>query len=283
ALAEADVQMGRLVDALMAAGRWGSTVLIVLSDHGMDYSPAGPTNAISTQGTLDGLAACFEPMQAVASGGSELIYVLDRAAPLADRQAALRAARACLLGTEDCATLCPGTTPPLSLGSIETAWYNVDDPLDAAGNMPANVRSQHPVAGDLLLSAADGGKFAEPDQSSANGQIPGNHGHPVTFHNTFLVTGGSPWVKQGQSIAPSTAPPDPLTTDWYLTRLPEQAETIDVAPTVAWLLGLAIADADFPDFAAQGQGFDGRVLKEAFTQFDADPDAAPPTACGRFD
>jgi len=283
ALTEADTQIGRLVDALQTAGRWDSTVLIVLSDHGMDYSPAGPANAISTQATLNDLGACYEPMQAVASGGSELIYVLDRSAPLADQQAAVRAARACLLGTQDCATLCAGTTRPLNAANIATAWYNVDDALDPAGNMPASVRSRHPGAGDLFLSAGAGGKFAEPDPSSANGQIPGNHGHPVTFHNTFLITGGSPWIKPGQSIAPSVTPPATLDTAWYLQRLPEQAETIDVAPTVAWLLGLDIPAEEFPDFAERGKTFDGRVLKEAFTQFDGDASAASPTVCGRFD
>jgi len=283
ALAEADAQIGRLVDALMAAGRWDSTVLIVLSDHGMDYSPAGPAAAISTQAMLDALGACFEPMQAIVSGeGSESIYVLERSAPLADRQAALRGARACLLGTQDCATLCPGATRPLNAGNIATAWYNADDALDADGAMPASVQSRHPQAGDLVLAAADGHKFAEPNALDSSGQIPGNHGHPVTFHNTVLVTGGSPWVRQGASVAPSAAPPDPPTVEWYLTRLPEQAETLDVAPTVAWLLGLQVPEEAFPDYAERGKGFDGRVLTEAFTQFDAGAAAPPPTVCGRF-
>lgn len=279
ALTEADTQIGNLVQALQDAGRWDSTVLIVLSDHGMDYSPAGPANAISTQATLTALGACVEPMQAIVSGeGSESIYVLDRAAPLASRQAAVRAARACLLGTGDCAALCPGATRPVNAASIATAWYNRDDALDPAGSPPASVQSRHPAAGDLVLTAADGYKFAEPNALDESGQIPGNHGHPVTFHNTLLVTGGSPWVKRAQSIAPSVAPPDPLTTEWFLERLPEQAETIDVAPTVAWLLGIDIPAEEFPD----GRGFDGRVLGEAFTQFDGNARPSSPTTCGRF-
>jgi hypothetical protein len=283
ALATADAQIGRLVDQLTAAGRWSSTVLIVLSDHGMDYSPPGPLNAISTQATLDALGACHEPMQAIVSGeGSESIFVLDRFAATADKQAALRAARACLLGTQDCATLCPGAVRPAGAANIATAWYNADDPADAAGTMPASVRSRHPEAGDLVLAVAEGYKFAEPDVLDSSGQIPGNHGHPATLHNTVLVSGGSPWVKQGVSVAPSIAAPAVPTTDWYLTRLPEQAETIDVAPTVAWLLGLGIRNSDFPDYAELSLGFDGRVLSEAFGQFDLDPAAAPPTRCGRY-
>jgi hypothetical protein len=282
ALAEADAQVGRLVDALIAAGRWESTVLIVLSDHGMDYSAPGPLAAISTQGTLDALAACHEPMQAVASGGGELIYVVDRAATAGDRQAALRAARACLLGTQDCAALCPGATRPLNADGIEVAWYNAFDALDPDGSMPLSVVSSHAEAGDLMLAAGDGYKFAEPDPLGANGQIPGNHGHPVTLHNTMLVSGGSPWVRQGVAVAPSVAPPAVATTEWHLTRLPEQSETIDVAPTVAWLLGLEIADSDFPDYAERSLGFDGRVLTEAFTQFEAGASAPAPTRCGRY-
>lgn len=277
ALTEADTQIRNLVTALRDAGRWDSTVLIVLSDHGMDYSPAGPANAISTQATLGALGACFEPMEAIVSGeGSESIYVLDRTAPLADRQAALRAARACLLGTQDCATLCAGATRPVNASNIATAWYNVADPLDPDGTFPASLESTHPNAGDLVLTAGDGGKFAEPNALDSSGQIPGNHGHPETFRSTFLITGGSPWVKQGVSVAPSVASPTPF------DRLPEQSETVDVAPTVAWLLGLDIPAAEFPDFAERGKGFDGRVLKEAFVQFDTNPDAPPPTVCGRF-
>ena len=184
----------------------------------------------------------------------------------------MRAARACLLGTADCAALCPGATRPLNAQNIATAWYNADDPQDPDGTMPASVRSRHGRSGDLVLAAAAGYKFAEPQPTAADGQIPGNHGHPATLHNTVLVAGGAPWVKRGVSVAPSVAPPAPLTTEWYLQRLPEQAETVDIAPTVAWLLGLGVPDG----------AFDGRVLAEAFTPFDGNPDAPPPTQCGRY-
>lgn len=278
ALAEADAQVGRLVDELVALGRWPHTVLFVVSDHGMDYSAPGPFDVISTQAALDNLAACTLPMQAIVSGeGTESIYVLDRTAPQAERQTAQRAARACLLGTQDCAALCPGAYAPINWSNIETAWYREDDFLDAAGNMPLSLRAAHPSSGDLVLTAAMGAKFGEPDPSSPSAQIPGNHGHPATFRNTFLIAGGSPWVKPAQSIAPSVASPVPL------DRLPEQSETIDVAPTVAWLMGLRIEPEGFPDFPARTQGFDGRILKEAFVQFDADANAPSPSDCGRFD
>ena len=210
-------------------------------------------------------------MLAVQNGGSDSLYVLDRSLPLAQRQAALRAARACLIGTQDCATLCPGATRPTNAAQIVGAWYTADDAADADGTMPASLAAKHPNLGDLVLVAAQGFKFSEPDQSG--NPIPGNHGHPVTFRNTMLISGGSPWVKKGQIIAASNPALTPF------DRLPEQSENVDILPTVAWLLGLNIQPADFPE----GSGFDGRILTQAFTQFDAAASAASPTVCGRFD
>ena len=274
-LPDTDAQVGALVDELQASGRWASTVLFVVSDHGMDFSAAGPATVVTSQAMLDSLGACFEPMIAVPSGGTESISVLDRGAPLGDRQAALRAARACLLG-EGCA--CGATAPP-NAGLIEGAWYTVMDALDADGTMPPAIASGHANLGDLTVFAKSTGKFGDPPMSPdfAGSFIPGNHGHPVTLHNTFIVSGGSPWVKTAQSIAASVASPTAL------DRLPEQSENVDLAPTIAWLLGLDLPAQEFPDYAQRAKAFDGRILKEAFTQFDADPDAPPPTVCGRFE
>jgi len=273
-MVDTDQQVGRLVNALQP--RWADTVLFVVSDHGMDYSPPGPVNAISTQATLDAVGACTTPMKAIPSGGTEGVYVLDRALALDQRQAALRAARACVLGSGSCANLCPGVPAPANAARISGAWYSTDDPSDSAGNMPLVIDSHSGNVGDLTLFAAAAGKFAEP-QTDPNGVIPGNHGHPSTLRSTFLITGGSPWVKKPQLIAASVASPS------VYDRLPEQSENVDVAPTVAWLLGLGIEPGEFPDYPEHDSGFDGRILKEAFAQFDGDPGAASPTVCGRFD
>jgi hypothetical protein len=265
-----DLQLSRLVSALESSGRWNDTVMIVVSDHGMDYSLPGPSAAISTQPALDGLAACYAPMTAVQNGGTDSIFVNDRSLPQVERQAALRAARACLLGTADCNALCPGASRPGNADNIAFAWYTLADPTDPLGQMPPTINSGHPNLGDLVLVAAQGFKFSEPGASG--NPIPGNHGHVATLHNFTLVTGGSPWVKRGLRVRPSFLSPGPF------DRLPEQSENIDIAPTVAWLLGLRIDADDFPD----GAGFDGRVLKEAFVQFDGNFDAPEPTVCGRF-
>ncbi len=269
-LADTDLMLGRLVSQLQSEGRWDSTVLIVVSDHGMDYTLPGPVQGLSVQPLLNQMAACYAPMQAVQNGGTDSIYVTDRTRPLAERQAAVRAVRACVLGTADCDALCAGASRPYNAENVAYGWYTQDDPTDPAGTMPDSIRSKHPHLGDLVLVAAGGLKFSEPDESG--NPIPGNHGQLATVHNFMLVTGGSPWVRKGQVVAASAANPGPL------DRLPEQSETIDVAPTVAWLLGLGLRDRDFPD----GAGFDGRVLGEAFVQFDGTANPPSPSVCGRF-
>ena len=272
ALEDTDTQLGLLMDALQ--DRWENTVLFLVSDHGMDYST--PDSYINVQPTLDGLQSCLGGMVAIDNGGTDSIYLTDRSQTLADRQTVLRSLRACLLGTApcDCGVGRPNGGPSdfgNNFDNIEFAWYTVDDPTDPAGTMPASLDSKHSNLGDLVLTAKTGFRFSE-DARQSN-PIPGNHGHPVTLRNTLIVSGGSPWVKQGQVINASIANPT------VFDRLPEQSENVDIAPTVAWLLGLNLKPSDFPD----GQGFDGRVLKEAFVQFDTNPDAASPTVCGRFD
>jgi ectonucleotide pyrophosphatase/phosphodiesterase family protein 5 len=279
ALPETDTQVGRLVDQLVSSGRWENTVLFIVSDHGMDYSDAGPVTLISTQDMLDTVGACHGvPMSAVPSGGTESIYVTDRALPLAQRQAALRQVRACLLDDPACSVGCMGAAAPMNAALIAGAWYTADDPADAAGSMPLVIESRHANLGDLTVFADATGKFGDPPGSDGylGGFIPGNHGHPLTLHNTLIVAGGSPWVKKGQVIAPSVASPT------VYDRLPEQSENVDLAPTIAWLLGLSIEPGQFPDYPTFANGFDGRVLKEAFVQFDGNANAPSPTACGQF-
>ena len=113
----------------------------------------------------------------------------------------------------------------------------------------------------------------EPTEGPINPSKPNSCvGFAITFRNTMLISGGSPWVKKGQIIAASNPALTPF------DRLPEQSENVDIMPTVAWLLGLDIKPADFPE----GSDFDGRILTQAFSQFDTNTTAASPTVCGRF-
>ena len=70
-----------------------------------------------------------------------------------------------------------------------------------------------------------------------------------------MVGGGAAFVKHQQIVGRRAALP-------ALERDAAQSENVDVAPTVAWLLGLPTS------------GYDGRVLREAFDL------SASPSHCG---
>ncbi|MDI9918662.1 alkaline phosphatase family protein [Rhodococcus sp. IEGM 1379] len=82
--------------------------------------------------------------------------------------------------------------------------------LPAEFNLGAN-------AGDVVAFCSQGWRFSDPTPLS--NPIPGNHGHSVTLPIPFFLSGGHPALDGGRALA-------------------EQARTIDVAPTVAALLGL---------------------------------------------
>ena len=90
-----------------------------------------------------------------------------------------------------------------------------------------------PQAGDLVCYCRQGWRFTDPEPVS--NPIPGNHGHPVTEPIPFLVAGGHPAVRRGQVLSTG-------------------ARTVDVAPTVGALFGLA---------PPRG-GYDGIIRAAAF-------------------
>jgi len=92
-------------------------------------------------------------------------------------------------------------------------------------------------AGDLVAYCRAGWRFSDP--TVVSNPIPGNHGHPTTEPIPFFIAGGSPRV--GTSLTLSDA-----------------ARTVDVAPTVGALFGLA---------APRG-GYDGTARTAAFTDGD---------------
>lgn len=87
---------------------------------------------------------------------------------------------------------------------------------------PAELRLG-PRAGDLVATCHQGWRFSDPTPLS--NPIPGNHGHEVTLPIPFFISGGHRVVRHGQTID------RPVT-------------TLDVAPTVAHLFGLAHEDMD---------------------------------------
>jgi hypothetical protein len=167
----------------------------------------------------------FFPVQ---NGGTASYFLTNPADPMRDSK--LMMARAALLATT----------------GVESAWYremnSVDPGIDTL--LPAHFRARHPNIGDLVAAAVPGYRFSEPDL--LGNPIPGNHGHKLTLHNTFMIGGGAPFVRQ-QVVSEPDSPVD------NFERRAAQSENVDVAPTVAWLFGL------------NAGGFEGRVLREAFS------------------
>lgn len=275
-------------------------------------------NSVSTQPMLDALnTSCgLAKMDAVQNGGTNSIAVTDTTASATDIDNALLAARACVMNKNganasatapaSCTSVLTSVVAPASLLACQTAvtavpdvgfdqiehgWYSNPDlyvagnalrgglNADTGGIMPPSIKSRHANIGDLVFVMAAGSKFSEPDVTG--NPILGNHGHMPTIHNTIIVSGGASFLATGQDITIGS-------TD-HFSRDALQSENIDVAATVAWVLGLNIQDTDFPDFNRldfpdYGQtpiarkGFDGRVLIEAFNI----PIGTPPSTCGLF-
>ena len=80
-----DQHVGSIVQTLQDAGKWDNTVMIIVSDHGMDFD--GGTGGLATsplthdivvQGMLDELPGCgLEPMMAVQNGGTDSLYITN--------------------------------------------------------------------------------------------------------------------------------------------------------------------------------------------------------------
>ncbi len=227
-----DTLIRLFIESLRQAGRWERTVMFVVSDHGMDWSV--PPNFVDLDAALESLGGLFIAY----NGGTASIYLTDSAERGATAgYTRLKSARAMVA----------------ALPGVEHAWYTQPNPQDAGQELPASLASGHENFGDLVATARAGYRMAQ--MASDNNLIAGNHGHLPTFHNTFMIGGGAVFV-QHQQIAEPDSPVAPL------ERRPNQSENLDVAPTVAWLLGMP-TDA-----------YDGRVLREAFDL------PAPPSHCG---
>lgn len=233
-LLDTDIRIGMLVDELKAQGRWENTIMFIVSDHGMDWSQ--PLDFINAQSTLDGIGG----LAAIQSGGTDSIYLTDQSerGTVAGNQR-LKQARDALL----------------AVNGIANVWYTFPNPEDPGDEkvLSSVFNSAHENMGDMVLSAEDNFRFSDPGPQ--DNPIPGNHGHEVTLHNTFMISGGASFIQQ-QTIAELDEPVS------HLERRPGQSENVDVAPTVAWLLGMSQS------------GFEGRVLNEAFSV------GSSPSNCG---
>lgn len=244
-IALADQQVKRLVDELKARGEWEKTVLILLSDHSMDTTPA-KTNLT---GSFTRAGVPKDRFTVVQNGSLDAVYLADRTDP--QRFELLKQMRATALAT-------PG---------VVEALYREPNPVD--GDIANTLDAVHPGwhaagerSGDLVVTHASGGAFSDPGLTS--NPIPGNHGGPQTRDNFFAVTGGGAYLRQQR--VEGTAGPQFDDTE----ANPGQAENVDAAPTVMGLLGLAP-----PRDSA------GRFLGEAF-DLSALPGRGAPAAAARI-
>jgi putative cell wall-binding protein len=242
-LQTADLQVRRIVEELVASDRWGSTVFLVTSDHGMDWS--FPDRIVDLAGAFDADADLAGEYVVALNGGAAMYALLSPNAPGAP--ARLEKMRAIALAAD----------------GVDEALYA--RPNAADGGSAHSVGTVHPDwaltgdhVGDLVVTVESGwrlnhdGPFTNP--------IPGNHGHVPTLPIPVIVAGGHPAIRQ-QVVAPPAGLGDG-------DRSPTQAENIDMGPTVAWLLGLNPPPG----------GFDGRVLDEAFTSRPSPRVASSPVA-----
>jgi hypothetical protein len=161
ALASTDLQVGRFVDHLRAAGKWEGSVVVVLADHSMDWSV--PTNLISVDSILTARPDLRASVQIGQNGGADLLYWTGSAAGRVR-------------------------------GLAEVRRLVAAHPGVLAVHRPGELRLG-PEAGDLIAYCRAGWRFTDPTPLS--NPIPGNHGHPATEPIPFMVSGGHPAVRCG--------------------------------------------------------------------------------------
>ncbi len=166
ALADTDLQVRRLVDALRSQGKWDSSLLVVLADHSMDWSL--PQQTISLTPALEKDASLVGRFAVSQNGGADLVYWTGAASARSDALQRMRTIALATPGVLDALVI--DQNPGLRLG---------------------------PEAGDLLVWCKAGWRFSDPGPQS--NPIPGNHGHPATEPIPFFLSGGSPAVAHGRA------------------------------------------------------------------------------------
>lgn len=149
---------------LRSTGRWERSVIIVLADHGMDWSE--PLRLISAAGAIDADPALRGRFGIAQNGGADTFAYLG---PAADRDAALARLREVI-----------GALPGVN---------RLYDPAEL---------SLGERGGDLVATCHPGWRFSDPTPFS--NPIPGNHGHEVTLGIPFFIGGGHRIVRRGQAV-----------------------------------------------------------------------------------
>ena len=238
ALTDTDTQVRLFVKALEDSGDWDNSVLIFTSDHGMDWST--PDNITGAQvaappGTTTNTVANKPGVARVVSGGGTTMFYLHPGTDPKDIADTLKSVE----GIETVATRTP------------VPGYPTLDDLGMA----------HPDAGDVVGLNKPGWRDGGWHGTGGN-PLPGNHGHPVTQHQTLFVTGGHPALDETPESVGGPRVYDPLVGRWF-SRPDKGPGNLSVAPTVGRLFGLQPPEG----------GYDGVLLSEAFDDWALEPHA----------
>lgn len=168
ALIDTNVQLERFVDHLRDRGSWARSVVILLADHGMDWSL--PLSIINLDGRFDDDPLLAGNVAIAQNGGADLLYWTGPPESHADAIVRMR-----------------------QIAQATEGVLSVHDPAEL--RLGTN-------AGDVVVYAKAGWRFTDP--SVISNPIPGNHGHPATAQIPFVISGGHPSVVRGQvSSAPA--------------------------------------------------------------------------------
>ncbi len=100
-LEHTDALVGQIVQTLQDEGLWDSTVLVISSDHSMDYSnPLDPSSRVDAAGALDADPRTAGRFLVSENGGAGFVFLLDPTA--SDRNQVLADARQVIGGLDGC-------------------------------------------------------------------------------------------------------------------------------------------------------------------------------------
>jgi predicted AlkP superfamily pyrophosphatase or phosphodiesterase len=209
AMALADVFVGRLVDALEAAGIRKNTTIFVTSDHGFaNVTNVLYPNVLFRQAGLLELNASNQVtkarVQLVSEGGLGMIYLNDPATREKDRERAIE-----LLKDQ------PGVMDVVEPGRFSE--FGLPQPGDNQGMADLVL-----VAGDGygVSSSANGEKFVRPVGGSDNAGYHGYVGTNPRMNAAFIANG--PGIKRGAKVG--------------------LINNVDVAPTIARIFDLEMRE-----------------------------------------
>ncbi|MDQ4095160.1 MAG: alkaline phosphatase family protein [Actinomycetota bacterium] len=236
---DADMQIGRLVDALRESNRWQHSVVIVTADHNFGNTRLAEQRIYMEEEFSD---AGPSPLAFATHGGSGSVYLDDLEKP--NRPLTRRQQR----------TLAEVRKQALELEGVEEVLYRRPNPLD--DGRAHTIDNVHPHwrlggtarVGELLIVGEENYAVLTSQLDDDNAVI-GHHGHATDRHVPFIVASGGTYVRDRVVKAERDLVDERDDTG----RLRNQAETVDVAETISWLLKVK-----------PPRDSDGRMLDEAF-------------------